>query len=820
MPTMLKPKDVTAVEHVAKVERLVHENRESGFVIIKLRDGFSAMGTGTWEDLEGDVVYKFFGRWQDDAKHGYQFRFNTYIIQGFQSRSGCAKYLCDLCEGIGPATFGKLWLAYGANCVDVLRDEPWRVVEDLKLNKEMVEEACHELRRNQRFQDTKIDLNGLFAGRGFQGKLITKAIDKWGTKAPQFIRANPFRILNMPSAGFKRCDKLYIDLGLKPAALKRQVHCTLHQVRLDRNGHTWLDAELLSSKLEDAVPNARPRDAFRLGLRAGKLAKYRDPATNTLYITSAERAYAERLIAAHLMRLTRPRAGEALWPTHDIAVSKAEGDRLPSQHQLDNLIKATTGKVGILLGSPGTGKSHIVGYMLKAIVREFGREAVQLCAPTGKAAVRMTQAVRAAGVDLVASTIHSVLIACGAINLDKGNDNDELDAGEGFDYGSEDKPGCLECRFLIVDEMSMTDTTLMAVLLSAMPTEGHILFVGDTHQLPPVGHGSPLRDLVTAGVPHGELTHVRRNAGQIVHACLRIKNGEEFESADRVDLDANPPKNLKLIPAKDDEDIKDVLFSILRNMKSFHPVWSTQIIISRNKGGMLTRKPLNEALQGLLNPDGRMVSGNPFRTGDKIICLKNSKQTVVALHPSIQGDDAEAMNPDNYGTVQDQSKWNDPNNDGRSQAKQICVANGEIGRVIAVGPKHTIARFSEGDDVIRITMAKGGKDDAKDEDADTEGRGCHFDLAYAITCHKAQGSQAPCVILLADASAGGVCTREWWYTAVSRAEKVCMIVGQKSVIEKQAARVSTAKRKTFLVEQIQQLREQLKPTADEWAKSD
>jgi exodeoxyribonuclease V alpha subunit len=562
MPTMLKPKNVAAIEHVAKVDRLVHENRDSGFVIVRLRDGFSAMGTGTWDELQGDVIYKFFGRWQDDPKHGYQFRFNTHIIQGFQSRSGLVKYLCELCEGIGPATAGKLWTAYGANCVYVLRDEPHRVVTELKLNAEMVEEACHELRRNQRFQDTKIDLNGLFAGRGFQGKLITQAIDKWGTNAPAVIRGNPFRILNMPSAGFKRCDKLYIDIGLRPDALKRQVHCTLNQIRIDRNGHTWIEADLLSTKLEDAVPGARPRDAFRLGLRANKLAKYRDPQTNTLYITTAERAYAERLIAAHLMRLTSPRGGEALWPTHDIAVSRTEGDKLPSQHQVDNLIKATTAKVGLLLGSPGTGKSHIVGYMLKAIVREFGRDAVQLCAPTGKAAVRMTQAVRAASVDLTASTIHSVLIQCGAIQLD--SDNDELDAGDGFGYGAEDKPGRLECRFLIVDESSMIDTNLMAVLLSAMPTEGHVLFVGDTHQLPPVGHGSPLRDLVTAGVPHGELTHVRRNAGQIVHACLRIKNGEEFESTDRIDLDANPPRNLRHITAKDDEDIKDVLFSLLQ----------------------------------------------------------------------------------------------------------------------------------------------------------------------------------------------------------------------------------------------------------------
>jgi exodeoxyribonuclease V alpha subunit len=482
------------------------------------------------------------------------------------------------------------------------RERTHETAETTGLNLDLCQDAAESLTRDMRFQDTKIQLHALFAGRGFQGKLIGECLDRWGPKAADVIRKNPFRLLDMTSAGFKRCDKLYLDCGLPPDAMKRQAICAANLVRTARDGHTWFDAHEIASRLKDLIPGADPVRAFKLGLRAKLLDKHRDEA-GKLWITTAVRAYCERAIVDHVRRLSA--AGPSQWPTDRIAVSTQDGDRLPRAHQVERLTLATAGRVGLFIGGPGTGKTHTFAYLLKEAIAEYGAENVAVCAPTGKAALRAGQSLRAAGVDVSACTIHSLLIACGALSLD-GADGDDMDGFGGVE-------GKLTCRFLLVEETSMVDTNLMAVLLAAVPTGCHVLFVGDPYQLPPVGHGSPLRDLIAAGLPCGELTQVRRNAGQIVHACLRIKNQEDFETTDKIDLTAEPPRNLRLVHAKDEKAQGDMLAMILGSMKGFNPVWGCQVIVARNKGGEVTRRPLNERLQAVLNPEGYAIDGNPSR---------------------------------------------------------------------------------------------------------------------------------------------------------------------------------------------------------------
>lgn len=783
------PKDRTAAAHYARLARVVFANPDGPFLIAEMGDGSTVMGPAVKDDLAPGTTYKFLGRWEDDPQRGWRFRFTAFLVHALHTRSAVTKYLCEMCEGIGPKAAEKLWTQYGGGAVEQLRDYPLETAAACGLNEEVCQDAAEALTRDMRFQDTKIQLHDLFKGRGFQGKLIGECIDRWGAKAAEVVRRNPFRLLNMTSAGFKRCDKLYLDCGCNPSALKRQAICAANLVRTARDGHTWFDAHEIASRLKDLIPGADPVRAFKLALRARLLDKHRDE-TGKLWITTSVRAYCERAVADNLRRLTE--AGPAEWPTARIPASAAEGDRLPSTHQLDRLTLATAGRVGLFVGGPGTGKSHTLAYLLKEIVADHGADAVALCAPTGKAALRMSQSFRAAGVDVSACTIHSLLIACGAMSLD-GADGDDMDGFGGAE-------GRLTCKFLFVDETSMCDTNLMAVLLSAVPTGCHVLFVGDPYQLPPVGHGSPLRDLIAAGLPCGELTQVRRNAGQIVHACLRIKNGEEFETTDKIDLAAEPPRNLRVIEARDETGQADMLALILGGMKQFHPVWGCQVIVARNKGGEVTRRPLNDRLQAVLNPDGYTVPGNPFRVGDKVICLKNGKQQVVDFDGALD-ETAEAVtrDPRNYHT----RHAVDPDT-GHREPVQVRVMNGEIGRVVAVGTGQVVARFSERDELIRIPMGKADKDEEKagagDGGEDDNGRGCNFDLGYAVTCHKLQGSEAPCVVVMADENGGGVCTREWWYTAVSRAAKVCLIVGSRAVVDRQRVRVSVTRRKTFLVE--------------------
>jgi ATP-dependent exoDNAse (exonuclease V) alpha subunit len=889
-------------------------------------------------------------------------------------------------------------------------------------------------------------------------------------------------------------------------------------VKSDRNGHTWLAAADLAAKLREMIPGADVMKAFKLALRARFLKKYRDRA-NAVWLSSYHRATSEERIAASLARLS---AASCLWPTDRVPVSQVEGDRLPSQHQVDRLKLATAGPVGLLLGGPGTGKSHCTAYLLREVIKEFGHANICAVAPTGKAAVRITQALNLATIDLTAHTIHSTLeigrnghdgdgwgfvhnaknplpyqfllcdecfvrgtlvdtpngpkaieslcvgdevysatgtdriygvsrkevdhairitagkasLICSeghpfftsrgwvrAIDLEPGDalvstaaamrllrDNhqaeevkrgpasflrlcllremvdsvsgtqsqDEHSRSQGkarqgaigfssFRHtGSECTGGSypsaqphderihspesfqtapryrtqafrsgrqwprsdraatpsafrpwfgmgngvcgfagqedarlsdlLQARFgqpgtsyrhrnrwlipqhdreettgreegcqagfvemdrveilqqghpdldqyrdasgalylydlavarhpsfsvngCLVHNCSMLDTDLQADLLDACATGAHILMVGDPYQLPPVGHGAPLRDMIEARVPHGELTEVRRNAGQIVHACVRIKNGESFDTCSTPDLapaDGSPPKNLRLIEARDESHARERLVELLKNMQEkagqhdkpdksphdFHPTWQTQVIVARNTKGEICRKRLNELLQPLLNPDGYSMAGNPFKVGDKIICTRNSYMHQVEGIYTGQADNADiAKLAENYEVLRDPE----------GQPEELYVANGEIGRVVAVAGKLTVARFSESDTLVKIPMGKQRDEDEGEGEGGEDGgggggRGCNFDLGYAITVHKAQGSEAPCVIVMADPQAGMIADRNWWYTAISRASKLCVIIGQKSVIDKQRLKQSLVRRKTFLREQILETR--------------
>lgn len=794
MAAEFRPKDVTKTHHVGTVERIIHASPAGDFLIAALTDGATVLGPGDADDFRPNTSWRFLGAWQDDPTRGPRFRFSTAVVHHGHGRTGVVTYLTKTCDGIGQRLADRLFDKFGGEAVEVLRSRPEEASAAVGMNPAVAEEAAGQLNRAKRYETTRIGLFELFNGRGFSGKLIEACIDRWGDAAPKIVRKNPFAMLGLPSVGFKRADRLWSDLKLPPNALKRQALVAANAIKGDSNGHTWLSAQHVADKLRELIPSADPKRAFKLGLRARKLKKYRD-AQGVTWLADYSRATAEERIVASLARLS----GEpSLWPIEHVPVSQREGDRLPSAHQVEKLRLATAAPVGLLLGGPGTGKTHTLSYLLRAVCELFGPGRVLCCAPTGKAANRMTQALQLAGLNLTARTIHGTL---GVGANGHGGDSD------GWDF-AHNAGNPLDCQFLVADETSMDDTSLLACLLDAVPTGACVLLVGDPYQLPPVGHGAPLRDMIDAQVPHGELTEVRRNAGQIVHACLRIKNGESFETTDRIDLEAEPPRNLKLIPARDAAHAREVLVDTLKRFTKFDPVWQTQVIVARNAKGELSRKGLNELLHPLLNPDGFAVKDNPFKVGDKIICTRNSRMHRVALDGVFTGslggelaDDPEITRDAKlYETVFQRDPYTgwltkDP--------EEVFVANGEIGRVVAVAPKLTIARFSEGEALVKIPMGKQRDDDGPEADQDADsGRGCNFDHAYAITVHKAQGSESPVIIVMADPDGGMIADRAWWYTAISRAAKLCILIGQRSVIDKQRLRQAMQRRKTFLKELI------------------
>lgn len=431
-----------------------------------------------------------------------------------------------------------------------------------------------------------------------------------------------------------------------------------------------------------------------------------------------------------------------------------------SDHQRAELAKALRGTVGILGGSPGCGKTFVAAALIKRLIESIGQAHIAVGAPTGKAAVRVTENLAKYGLSLRARTWHSLL---------RGG------PGGGFHY---DERNPLPYKVLIGDETSMNDTDLMAAIFRARPAGCHVLLVGDVNQLPPVGHGAPLRDMIAAGLPYGELREIKRNSGGIVEACAAIRDGQQWEPGD----------NLILAEEITPERQIETMLRAIRQAASegSNPIWDVQIVVPVNAKSPLSRKAINKLLQQELNRNPA-IPGCPFRLGDKIVNTKN------AFFPVVDADLSD-----------EETTTNDRN--------EVYVANGELAEVVDVHEKFVVAKLSNPNRVVRIPLGKRSQDGTEDGDGDLRtddeekatGTGCSWDLGYALSVHKSQGSEWPVVIVMIDEYPGAkmVCSREWLYTAISRARDKCLLIGKKSVADAFSRKIALGKRKTLLKERI------------------
>ncbi|VTU01034.1 Helicase, RecD/TraA family OS=Chlorobaculum parvum (strain NCIB 8327) GN=Cpar_0761 PE=4 SV=1: AAA_30: UvrD_C_2 [Gemmataceae bacterium] len=778
MATIFIPKDRTRREHVGMLDKVLWADDDAPKVILRLTDGASMIGPAPADQFVRGQLYRFYGTWKD-GKRGCDFHFLTVVRDTPMSRGAVVHYLASTCRNVGKVTAERLFDKFGSDAVATLRREPRTVADTGLMAIDAAEEAARDLEVYAGAERTRVELHGMFAGRGFPGHLIDACIGAWGVRAPELIRRNPFALLvrRMPGCSFKRVDKLYLETGGRPGSLKRQAMCAVNIIRRDHSGSTWIDADAVAADLTRAVPGADPWRALIL-LRRGQWVRVRR-LDGRRYVALRDRADAEMRIADSVRRLSR---FPAAWPT-EIPVSQVEGDGLPSAHQVEELRKATAGAVGCFVGGPGSGKTHVISYLLKAFLADHSPDEVAVAAPTGKAAVRAGESLRARGIEILARTQHQ-LLEIGR----NGHDGD----GWGFER-NRDNP--LDVTVLVIDESSMDDTSLLADTLDAVPDGGCVLFVGDEWQLPPVGHGAPLRDLLAGGVPQGKLTEIRRNAGSIVEACAAIKAGTPVRFDDRFDLAAPCPRNLRLLDCAADECL-DVLADVIGQMSRFDPIWETQIITPLNDKGAsaVTRAKINGRFGPVFNPDGRGAKGNPFRVGDKVICTTNTRLKCVVPLADRYGDPDMALDAANYQTVA---------GDRRGNEAEWYVANGEVGRVVAVSKDVTVARFG-GVNVPLVRFAHGRVRESDDEDKKAAAVGGDFEPAWAVTCHKYQGSEVPCAILMVDPEAGSICDMNYWYTAISRARSACLLIGPKGAFEKQVKRVALTRRRTFLGELLRE----------------
>jgi exodeoxyribonuclease V alpha subunit len=435
-----------------------------------------------------------------------------------------------------------------------------------------------------------------------------------------------------------------------------------------------------------------------------------------------------------------------------------------SNHQREQLVGTLQGRIGILTGSPGTGKTYALARVVAACADKHGFESVSVCAPTGKAAVRITQAMSLYGVNVQATTIHSLL------GVEKRSD----DGDWGFRHNHANP---LPCQYVCVDEPSMIDTSLMASLLDACGPATHVLFAGDPNQLPPVGRGKPMLDMIHAGLPCGSLREIHRNSGLIVEACAAIRDGGSIKFCDRLDPDNG--RNLKLIRAEGAADVCAAIRNVIawmRELPGFQPIYDCQFLVALNKSGPLSRLILNRTLRPLLNPRGQEIASN-FHMGDKVICLRNGFYRVKE-----------------YGCNQ-QERTN----------REIYVANGDQGVVWGGDAAGLKVAMSFRREVIWVPISQAGDDGTDDQDGEENGSAKRWTHADTITCHKSQGSEWPLTVTVLDGSYGAsrVTSRNWLTTAISRGQRAEILIGSQSTIGSMRGRDAISGRKTFLTELIQ-----------------
>ena len=748
---------------------------------------FSLLGEADAGELTPQLPYRFWGTWDRANSYGESFKFNSFCALAPHNRMGVVRYL-QQARNVGPATAETLWEAFAGDAVRVLRETPERASEAVgpRFSLEKAREAAADLEVMAAAENLTIRLYDLFDGRGFGRACVRQALKLWGARAVDVLTADPFKSMALRGVGFLKADKFYLDLGLPADRLRRQAYCVSYAVlkESDAHGHVWVPwlhgVEYLKAAV--AGTTVSPKRALTLA-RRGKILRTRTDSAGVLWAADIRRADAEEYVCRHVVHAMATESIE--WPR----LERPEFTEL-TDHQRSELGRALSGPCALLGGRPGTGKSFSLVRLVRALLAV--RASVAIMAPTGKAAQRVKELMQEARVSGVEpTTIHRGL---GVQSCDEG----------GFTF-THNEQNPLACRFLIVEEASMLGTGLLRSLLAARARGTGLLLVGDVNQLSPVEYGAPLRDLIAAGLPYGELTKIHRNAGTIVRACSAICDGLPWQTDDRIDLQAEQPKNLMLMQAGKAYAPYKVLQLVqrLRDESPFDAIADVQVLVAVNKRSTLSRVALNRQLQDLLNP-APADSKTPFRVNDKVIQLKNG-----FLNEVVEGYKGSWMTNDT----------------------KHLICNGDIGRVLLAEERRTVVEFANPRRVVLIprgrrngdadkesedekepakpdTKANGKQDAPKEEErADT---GCDLDLAYAVTAHKMQGSQAPVVIVCIDEYPGasgecGVCDRAWLYTAISRAQRACFLVGMKHVADGMCRRQFIGRRKTFMCETIREM---------------
>jgi exodeoxyribonuclease V alpha subunit len=588
------------------IEHVTFHSEESGFCVLRIkarghRDLVTVIGT-TALVSPGEYL-ECQGIWHNDKQHGIQFKAHVLKIIPPSTREGIEKYLASgMVKGIGPHFAKKLVNAFGEQVFDIIEKTPERMMELPGIGKKRMKGVISAWGDQKAIRDIMVFLQS----HGVGTARAVRIYKTYGDQAVEQVTKNPYRLsLDIYGIGFKTADVIAQNLGIPTDSPLRAGAGVRHALlEISKDGHCASNRQMLIDSAVKLLEIQAPiiEKAIETEIEEGNLTPDMIEGEPSIFLTPMYRA--EQGVAKHVQRLLR---GLVPWP--EIVIDKAipwveekTGLQL-SDSQKDAIRLAMTSKVLIITGGPGVGKTTLVNSLLKIIRAK--RMRVLLCAPTGRAAKRLSEST-----GLEAKTIHRLL---------------EFDPKKwGF---KRDDRYPLECDLLVVDEVSMVDVVLMNQLLRAVPALSALIIVGDVDQLPSVAPGAILADLLASGsVPAVRLTEIFRQAAssKIIVNAHRINAGK-MPYSDNTSNAQDALSDFYLIPAKNVDDILALLDHVVINRIpqrfGFDPIREIQVLTPMQRGGLGTRS-LNARFQEALN--GKAVPkinrfGWTFSPGDKVI---------------------------------------------------------------------------------------------------------------------------------------------------------------------------------------------------------
>jgi exodeoxyribonuclease V alpha subunit len=696
-------------------------SEDGGFSVARMRtvDGTRIIAVGPIGHVSEGQHLILFGRWTDHAQFGRQLRVERLLVEDPRTTRGLERYLgSGAVAGMGKEFARRVVAAFDLDTLRIIEEEPERLLEVPGIGRKRMERIRDHWQTDQAHRELYATLFGYGIGRALGNKIV----EKYGDRAAAIVHKHPYQLAaDIQGVGFKTADRIARDLGISledPARADAAVVFLLKDAQ--GNGHCFLPRrEIIAMAAELQVGNEPTAQALdRLRLR-GDVVVHRtaDPEAQPIYHPTLE--HAESRVAARLIEVGRCPEGPPVNPLLMARIERDMGLEL-NLGQKAAIRRALTSGVSVITGGPGTGKTTIVRVLMALARRRT--ESWLLAAPTGRAARRLAEATRTD-----ARTIHRLLEFNGRTRRFNRGTTNPLDADG-----------------VLIDEASMVDIRLMSSLMAAIPDGCRLVLVGDADQLPSVGPGRVLGDIIASGqVPVCTLTEVYRQAegSGIVSNAHRVNQGEAPVSSER----EGGVGDFFEVHRRDAVEAQATVLEIVTQRLprlGFDPLRDVQVLTPMHNGGLGT-EALNRRLQALLNPDGHAVvqGQRTYREGDRVIQLRN-----------------------------------DYDND---------VFNGDVGIIQRAGGGALTIDFNGRQVTIR------GESIAD------------IDLAYAISIHKSQGSEYPAVVMVLHRAHFVMLRRNLLYTGMTRARRFCCVVGDRWAIRKAVATRGGDERWTRLSERLQ-----------------